>query len=305
MAVYILENDVLKATMASHGCELISVIRKADGREYIWPGKPDVWKRHAPVLFPLVGRYKNDTVLHDGREYHMTQHGFARDMEFALVAADSTEAVMRLTATPETKEKYPFDFEFICSYRLENNCLHVSWRVGNPGSETMYFSLGGHPAFVGTDKTLAGAKLEFETKQPQLQYGLLNEQGLMTADTHLLALDHRAQVVITEDFFDQDALVVENHQCHQVSLLQDDQAFVTVNFDAPVFGIWSAAHQNVPFVCIEPWYGRTDSASFEGELKDREWGNALAAGEVFDAGYQITFNLQSAFRCRPYENFPG
>jgi len=45
----------------SKGCEIVSVIRKSDNKQYIWSGQPDIWKRHTPVLFPLVGRYKNDT----------------------------------------------------------------------------------------------------------------------------------------------------------------------------------------------------------------------------------------------------
>ena len=69
---YTLSNDNFEVIVDSKGCEIVSVIRKSDNKQYIWSGQPDIWKRHTPVLFPLVGRYKNDTSIYEGKEYHMT-----------------------------------------------------------------------------------------------------------------------------------------------------------------------------------------------------------------------------------------
>ena len=55
----------------------------------------------------------------------------------------------------------------------------------------------------------------------------------------------------------------------------------------PLAGIWSPEGKNAPFVCLEPWYGRCDAVGFEGELQDREHGNALEGGGVFKTGYTI------------------
>ncbi len=63
---------------------------------------------------------------------------------------------------------------------------------------------------------------------------------------------------------------------------QSDYSFV-----APVFGLWSPPKKNAPFVCIEPWYGRCDNINYEGEWKNREWGNKLEAGREFKGGYDI------------------
>ena len=93
---YIIENAELIVTVSSKGCEIISARNKKTGCEYIWCGDPDAWKRHAPVLFPLIGRYKNDESIYDGKTYHMTQHGFARDMEFTLVSKTDTSIKMEL-----------------------------------------------------------------------------------------------------------------------------------------------------------------------------------------------------------------
>lgn len=93
---------------------------------------------------------------------------------------------------------------------------------------------------------------------------------------------------ITGDLFDGDALILENHQAREVSLVNPaGEIYLTVSFDAPLFGIWSPPKKQAPFVCIEPWYGRADHEKFQGELDQREWGNELAPGETFEASYQI------------------
>ena len=93
---------------------------------------------------------------------------------------------------------------------------------------------------------------------------------------------------IAENLFDGDALVIENHQVQRVALMDSDKKeYLAVEFNAPLVGIWSPPKKHAPFVCIEPWYGRCDSEVFDGELKDREWGNTLEAGETFEAEYRV------------------
>ena len=72
------------------GAELIS--SKLDGIEKIHQGQDCIdengrvyWKRHFPVLFPIVGKLKQNKTIINGRTYEMGQHGFARDMEFEPV----------------------------------------------------------------------------------------------------------------------------------------------------------------------------------------------------------------------------
>lgn len=93
---------------------------------------------------------------------------------------------------------------------------------------------------------------------------------------------------ITEKLFDEDALVVEGGQAHRVSLCKPDGTpYLTVTFDAPLFGLWSPAKKNAPFICIEPWYGRCDSEAFTGTLEEREYGSSLAPHESFEAAFEI------------------
>lgn len=290
MPDYILENENFKATISTSGAELVSMIRKEDESEYIWSAKPEIWKRHSPILFPLVGKYKNNTSVYEGKGYHMSQHGFARDMEFETVHSDKTSVKMVLTENEVSLEKYPFKFKLSVSYKLEENALLIGWKVQNTNENQMYFSIGAHPAFVGKGDSLTGAVLSFETNENELRYGILNSDGVLGEETDTLKLNEK-KAVITKDFFDRDALIFEHTDCKKVALEENGERLVTVTFDAPLFGIWCSPKKNNPFVCIEPWYGRADRADFSGELKDREYSNKLEAGEVFEAQYTIEFGI--------------
>ena len=76
----VLENEYLKVSVEDHGAELVSVYDKENEREELWQANPPYWNRHAPVLFPNVGKHHNDTYRLGGKEYHTSQHGFARDL---------------------------------------------------------------------------------------------------------------------------------------------------------------------------------------------------------------------------------
>lgn len=288
--MYQLKNEALTLEIDAHGAEMKSLKDNQTGQEYLWDGDPAFWKRISPVLFPLVGNYRDKESVYQGKTYTMSQHGFARDMDFSVTEEKDQEIWFALQETPETKEKYPFDFKLSIGYRLENRTVQVIWKVENTNRETMYFSIGGHPAFVcpvpGKGKQTEYA-LRFDTEGPVVS-SLIGEGGLLTEEKVEYPLtDQKLQ--IAEDLFARDALVIEQDQAHKVSLVDPTgNAYVTVRFDAPLFGIWAPKGGKAPFVCIEPWYGRCDRADFSKKLEEREWGNTLEAGGIFEKSYTIT-----------------
>lgn len=48
-------NQELTIRVSEHGAELSSIVANATGKEYLWQADPAFWKRHSPVLFPIVG----------------------------------------------------------------------------------------------------------------------------------------------------------------------------------------------------------------------------------------------------------
>jgi len=293
MSEYTLRNETLVLKMDDFGAELTSIFDSEMNTEYLWNADPVYWKRHAPILFPIVGGLKNKTYHYQGQAYSLPQHGFARDMQFQPVSMTEKEIWFALDATEETKKVYPFDFRLELGYRLEGRCITVFWKVINQGAFRMYFSIGGHPAFycpLDQKKKQSEYFIGFDREDP-IHYLLINTTGLVDkkpfSEQNILTTDH-GTLPIDAHLFDYDALIIEEDQFHKVSLMDSAKhPYLTVTFDAPLFGLWSPAGKNAPFICIEPWYGRCDSSEFEGTLEDRQWGNMLEAGGIFETSYQI------------------
>lgn len=286
---YSIENNKLSITVAAHGAELKSVIRKSDNTELMWQADSAFWGRTSPVLFPLVGNYYEKKSVYADKTYEMGQHGFARDMDFDLVSKTADELVFELKDNADTKVKYPFSFVLTISYKLIENTLKVSWKVTNPSDETMYFSIGGHPAF---NCDLDTYTLRFEKDNianTNLTANIIaaDGSGCLSDIKSNLALDNGI-LKMSDELFSRDALIIENHQSDAVTLVDDKGADVlTVAFESPLFGVWSPVNKHAPFVCIEPWYGRCDRVGFNQKLEEREYANTLKAGEIFDVSYDI------------------
>ena len=142
-----ISNEFLEATYHEKGAELSSLKSKTSGIEYIWQADPEHWGRHAPVLFPIVGKLKNDTYRFEDKSYVLTQHGFARDRRFELINANQESVTFQLKWSEGSLTTYPFKFILEISYSLENTTLVTSYKVANDDDIDLYFSIGAHPAF--------------------------------------------------------------------------------------------------------------------------------------------------------------
>ena len=276
--IYYLENDILKIAVDTHGAELSSIKNKKGNKEMLWQGDPEFWGRRSPVLFPVVGKYKNGKTTYEGKEYFSGQHGFARDSEFTLVEKTENKLSFELLSNEETLKQYPFRFRLVCSFELNSDRIIVGWNVENIDDKKIYFSIGAHPAFYcEKDKTVLSMNEE------NIKYALINSNGLYTPQKY----DVENSFVLHDNVFDNDALIIENSDVNEISLIDNNKKYLTVKFDAPLFGIWSPTKKNAPFVCIEPWYGRCDAEDFEGDITEREWGNSLEVGENWYKEYEI------------------
>jgi galactose mutarotase-like enzyme len=290
MENYQITNGIISIAVHGKGAELSS-LKKGDS-EYLWNADPSVWSRSAPQLFPIVGTLVNNEYRCDGRMYHMTRHGFARDKIFEVTKQTDKSIRFTLRDTPETMTLYPFPFIFDIEYILTGSTLTYTWRVTNTGKKIMHFSVGGHPAFMCplSSGSFADCALKFSGRIPvkEITCGTLNADGLLQKRTDHYMLDDGI-LNITEDMFSHDALILENSGIHAVSLLDvDKKEYLRVDFDTDIFGLWSPQDKKAPFLCIEPWYGRCDRAGFNGELKDREWGNSIESGKLFEKSFSIT-----------------
>lgn len=291
MEKFYLENMHLKVEINQQGAELARILNKENGTDYLWNGDPVYWKRHAPVLFPIVGNVQGKALSIDGKRYPMSQHGFARDTDFKMTKQkNGKEITFSLSSDEATKEIYPYDFLLEIRYQLEGYRLVVNWMVTNTGDRDMHFQIGGHPAFycpAGKKGKQTDCWISFDTDK-ELKYSLLDDNGLVASYDHPLKTEE-GLIPVTEGMFDQDALIFEGHQASKVSLCGPDKiAYVSVSFDSPVFGIWSP-EGGAPFICIEPWYGRADDRNFHGDIAERQYDNPLKPGETFEKQYSMLF----------------
>ena len=294
--LFTLENDELLVTVARRGAELTRIYDKKADREVLWCAEPSVWNRHAPVLFPFVGKCYEGAYVHDGKEYGMTPHGFARDMDFEPLLCDMDECWFRLKDTPETYEKYPFHFEVEIGHRLEGRTLEVMWKVANRDSGEMLFMMGGHPAFqVPEGKNIYDFTFEFNRRGCRegqftdcLHYLAPNANGYEKEELQGNLKLSEGRVPLTKGFFDTAlTYMFDEAQVSSVSLMVDGSPYVTLECsDFPYLGIWTmeATH---PFVCLEPWYGICASDGYKGELKDRRGIISLPGWENWQKSYQI------------------
>ena len=287
---YVIQNDRIRCEVDSHGAEIKSLLRKVDGREIMWGADPAYWNRTAPVLFPFVGAVKDKKYRHDGREYGIGQHGFARDMEFSLVSQKEEEIWFSLTDCAETMEKYPFHFLLKIGYQLQDASVKVLWRVENVNDKEMWFAIGAHPGFSVPKLEGHAFWLYDQAGEPvnMIRNRVFGQGGCVTDRTKEIATDG-GKLEISEALFANDALVLEKGQVGRVELRDENKDLVVaLDFTAPLVGLWSPPHKNAPFVCIEPWYGRCDCESFDGELCEREYEQRLDAGDCFKAEYVMS-----------------
>lgn len=283
-----LKNEHLSIQVSEHGAELCSI--NCGGKEYLWQADPAFWKRHSPVLFPIVGSVWGNTYRVNGKEFNLSQHGFARDMEFTLVSATESEVHFVLTDTEATHEKYPYSFRLEIGYRIKGKKVDVLWKVTNTDEKEIHFQIGAHPAFYYPQYDESPNRGYFAfSPTSKLNYIGLQEKGCVNPVIHYdVPVDGEGLLPLNIHTFDIDTFIVEDSQLTSVSILDmQKNPYLSVHFTAPVVGLWSPPTKNAPFVCIEPWYGRCDCANYSGEYKDKDWTNHLAVGEVFEASYTI------------------
>ncbi|MFL5289224.1 MAG: aldose 1-epimerase family protein [Rhodopila sp.] len=279
------ESSGLSACVKADGAELYT-LRDGSGLNYLWPAEP-VWPRHAPVLFPIVGRLRDDTLLHNGQRYRLTQHGFARDRRFEWTERSATGCRLVLSDDSETRALYPFGFRFEVAFAASGATLRVDYAVTNTGDEVLPASMGAHPAFrwplvPGTPKEAYG--LTFEAEETGPLRGVVG--GLLTEADRPSPVAGR-HLALREDLFAADALILPNPASHSVRYAAADGPALTVGWEGfTQLGLWSRAGGD--FLCIEPWQGMASPPDFAGDFMQKPWLMLIPPGEKRSAGYHVT-----------------
>lgn len=292
-----LKNNWLTVKINSFGAEMQSVIDRKTGYEFIWQADEDYWGRHAPVLFPIVGRLKNDQYEYNGKTYEMTQHGFARDSEFEVEEETVNSVVFSLKDTEDTLKVYPFKFTLRVKYLLHKNKVTVTYEIINPSTaDVMYYGVGGHPAF-NVSKELGGEEFEQVSFQlePERKYSQipLSEDGLLKAN-QVLQKDAQ-ELKITHNIFKEDALVYKiDAQTEMVLSDQTNQVEIRLKPSRMDYvGVWTSYPKRAGFICLEPWAGLADTTDTSGQYDEKLGINELGPNEKMTHDYTIEFTKKA------------
>jgi galactose mutarotase-like enzyme len=260
----ILETAHLRAEVSSWGAELVR-LRDHAGHDLLWDGDPRWWSGRAPLLFPIVGKVPDDTILIEGKSYPLLQHGFARRSDFSLVGSSSSECTFRLVSDPQTREHYPFDFILDVKFWVEGAMLHVCATVGNPNLRTLPVSFGFHPAFQWP-LPYGGHRNAHEISFDKVETARVRRLagGLLAATTRRTPVQGRS-LSLSDELFDEDAIVFDRLESRAVTYGVPGSRSIRLAFpDMPHLGVWTKP--GAGFICIEPWQGYAAPVGFRGEL---------------------------------------
>ncbi|MBU3142020.1 aldose 1-epimerase family protein [Clostridium sp. CF012] len=285
-----LENSSLIIEVNEHGAELNKLFSKKHNIDFLWCGDSKFWGRKSPILFPIVGRLKDNEAIIDDKIYNMNQHGFARDCTFELINESKNSITYSFIANEETQKKFPYNFELLISYKLNRNSIEVFWTVKNNDSKTMYFSIGAHPAFnvpFNIGEKLEDYYLAFKTDKNVEEYIL---QGPYVKEKN--KVNPPENIFIEPELFTNDALIYSGIDEVTIKSKNNDVALKVSFKNFPFVGIWSPFYKETstmaPFVCIEPWHGITDLKNTTKAFKNKLGVNKIEVGEEFNANYDIT-----------------
>lgn len=256
----------LTARIRHIGAELCSLVGPA-GEDVLWQAGP-AWPRHAPILFPIVGKLAHDRLRYRGRDHRLTQHGFARDRRFTLEEQTEARARFAVEDDAETALSYPFPFKLSVTFGIADGMLAITYHLANPGDTSLAAAIGAHPAFrwplrPGIAKT--AHSLTFSQPEPtpirRLRGGLLDPAPRPTPiDGTILRLE--------ESLFADDAIILDQPRSRWVRYAAPGCEPVAVAWDGfKMLGLWSKP--GAEFLCIEPWYGTASPLDFDGEFFDK------------------------------------
>ena len=283
---------MLKIQTKKSGAELTSV--QYNGKEMLFQGAKVLdsnnniyWKRQAPILFPIVGQLKNSQTQIEDKTYEMSQHGFARDMDFEEISKTENEHHYILKYNEETLKKYPYKFELHIIYEIIGDTLTVTYKVKNIDDKTIYFGLGGHPAF-NCNYNNGEYEIAFSEQEDEIEFLKLKNGLIDTEKAQNILQDNK--IYLKEDTFDNDAVIMKNLKSNKVTLQnhRTNQKILEFDFTGfPYLALWSK--RGAPFVCIEPWQNTADRIDSKQIYKDKENIIKLPKDKEFECKYSFEF----------------
>ncbi|WFC02713.1 aldose 1-epimerase family protein [Lactiplantibacillus pentosus] len=284
-------NEKIRVVISTLGAEIQSVELLESGVNVIWNDvNQQYWQRHAPILFPIIGRLNDNSYKYRGRKYELNQHGFLRDQEFQVIASDYNFVKLQSVSSLKTLAKYPFDYRFEVLYQLVDNRLEICYQIENVDDNTMYYSLGLHPGF-NIKGTLDHYQLIFEPRIKEIRRLRVNPAPFINGTSSLETLENGV-FPLSYSLLNQGLVIVDTENLESVSLsnLSSVNQIEILLADFPYLAIWSPENQNAPFVCVEPFRGLPDLYGQPRNLQDKLGIQSILSGQIDKIKTSLTFS---------------
>jgi galactose mutarotase-like enzyme len=272
-----IQNEFLKVSVDEVGCLLTSVYDKRRKKECLWQKDKAIWASQDVVIFPIIGPAGFDI---NGVTRVMRQHGFTRESLFTVISKTKNELVMELDANDQTMALYPYKFQLVVHYTLNEEKLIYKIEVINNSLDKMPFMLGLHPGFNIKD----GAYIETHAKEYYpCDNNIYQEVAPWNEDKNLK---------ITKDLFKKYMTIcLKNSETNIWTLHTNDGYKYIYELNSPLIAIWSHAEKG-NYVCIEPWWGFPQYKNMPKELKDRAYVNFCESNTTKVFNFSITFTKE-------------
>lgn len=287
--LYQLSNGTIMIHVNSLGAQLESLRHLETATEYMWQREAYAWSQCAPVLFPFVAKLYQDTAWIAGKEYHMKIHGFIQNMEAKSVVRTEDKISFYFHSDAGTLACYPYEFGLTVIFQLSDNTLIQRFRVENPGSNPMSFTIGAHPAFncpLHPGECFEDYCLFIEDTA---HVPLLNPDGTLEMDNPRAIPCKNGRIPLSHGLFRDDALVFTDLKtkkaalCHRDTHKGIEMTFTGMNY----LGVWSPKHVDAPFVCLEPWMGLPNCKGEERDFSKKPGMICLNPGENHTTGFSV------------------
>jgi galactose mutarotase-like enzyme len=281
--LHTIENEKLICIIESEGAEIRSLKDKKTKKEYIWQIDEQIWGSSSPILFPAIGKIKENKIVFNGREYAMPKHGIIRNNKhLSFKKRGGDKCIFTLKSTDETLKQYPFEFFFSVVYELLEKRLIMTYEIENKDVFDMLFACGGHTAYacnLNKGTKLSSYVVEFPPSFiPKAR--VVGDSGLLLASTRQIE-NNNGRITLSDTLFNEDALIFENIACDWIRLRKKNKAKgIVVHFKGfPHLALWSKP--SADYLCIEPWLGLPDSESESVDLKQKPSYKTIEPGAKF------------------------
>jgi galactose mutarotase-like enzyme len=212
-----------------------------------------------PILFPFNARVFDQGDIHfwraaDGVRRAMPMHGLARQGKFKVSHSDPRGFIAEFLPGDEAKECYPYDYEFIVTYRFEPVGLTCEFAMRNHGRTPVPWSAGHHFYFT-LPWSEGSARSDYRIRIPATKRLRQDAKGALIPGP---ALQNEESLANPELI---DALHTGLRTGEAVFGENDRPGDVVVRIGTDkvpplhaTFVTWTHADDS-PYYCVEPWMG--------------------------------------------------